>query len=99
MGTQGQRLRVLGTEALHNLSPEQTACTHLGDLHEVVHADGPEERQTGSEGIDVDTSVDTRTQVVHTVGEGVSQLNVSRGTCLLHVVARDRDAVELRHLL
>ena len=99
MGTQGQRLGVLGTEGLHNLGPKQTAGAHLGNLHEVVHADSPEERQAGCEGIYIDAGVDTRAQIVHTVGQRVGQLDVGSGTSLLHVIARDRDAVELRHLL
>ena len=99
VGTQSQRLRILSTKRLHNLSPQQTACTHLGYFHEVVHTDSPEERQTRSEGIDVDTSIHASTQIVHTIGQGVSQLDVGSSTSLLHVVARDRDRVELRHLL
>ena len=90
---------VLGAELLHDLGPEHTGCTHLGDFHEVVHADSPEERQAGCEGIDVDTGVDTGTEVLETVGEGVGQLDVGRSTSLLHVVARDGDAVELGHIL
>ena len=65
----------------------------------MVHADGPEETQAGSKGVHIDTCVDTCTQIVHTVGQGVSQLDVGSSTSLLHVIARDGDAVELRHLL
>ena len=99
VGAQSERLRILGSEALHNLGPQETSCTHLGNLHEVVHADGPEEREARSERIDVDACVDTCAEVVHTVGEGVGQLDVGSGTCFLHVVAGDGDGVELRHLL
>ena len=65
----------------------------------MVHSDGPEEGQTRSERIHINAGVDACTQVVHTVGQGVSQLNVGCSTGLLHVVTRDGDAVELRHLL
>ena len=57
-----------------------------GNLHEVVHADGPEEAETRCEGIDIDTGIDTGTQVVHTISQSVSQLDISGSTSLLHVV-------------
>ena len=96
---ESHRLGVLRTEALYNLGPQQAACTHLCDFHEVVHTDSPEEREARCEGIHVDACIDTCTQVVHTVGQRVSQLDVGCCACFLHVVARDGDAVELRHLL
>ena len=80
-------LGVLGTEALHYLGPQQTSGTHLGYLHEVVHADGPEEAEAGSKGVHIDAGVDTCTQIVHTVGQGVSQFDVGSCTSLLHVIA------------
>ena len=45
MGAQRQRARVLGIERLHQLRPQQARGAQLGDLHEEVHADRPEERQ------------------------------------------------------
>ena len=99
MGTQGQRLAVLRVEGLHDLGPNHTGGTHLGNLHEVIHARAPEEGQTRREGVDVQASLDTGTEVVPTVGQSVSHLDVGGGTGFLHVVARDGDAVELRHVL
>ena len=99
MGAQCHGLGVLGTETLHDLGPQQTAGTHLGDFHEMVHTDGPEEAQARGKGIHVDTCVDTCTKVVHTISQGIGQLDVGRSTSLLHVVTRDGDAVELGHLL
>ena len=43
MRTQGQRFRVLGVEFFDDLRPEHTCRTHLGDLHEVIYTDSPEE--------------------------------------------------------
>ncbi len=99
MGAQGQRLGVLGFELLDDLGPQHAGGAHLGDLHEVVHADGPEERQTRCEGVDRHACVDARTQVLQTVGQRVGQLDIGRGARLLHVVARDGDRVELGHVL
>jgi hypothetical protein len=64
----------------------------------VVHADGPEEGEAGSEGVDVHTGVHTGTEVFQAVSQGVRQLNVGCGTGFLHVVARDGDGVELGHV-
>ena len=65
----------------------------------MVHTDGPEEGETRSEGVDVDTGVDTCAEVLHTVREGVSHLDVGRSARLLHVIAGDGDGVELGHVL
>ena len=97
--TQSHGFRVLSTEGLNNLCPQHTSCTHLGNLHEVIHADSPEERQTRSESINIHTCVDTGTQILHTVSQRICQLDVSRSASLLHVVTGDRNAVELRHVL
>ena len=97
--TQGKRFGVLGVELLYNLGPEHTCGTHLGNFHKVVHADSPEERQTGSESVDIHACVDTCAEVFQTVGQGICQLDVAGSTCFLHVIARDGDRVELGHVL
>ena len=99
VGAQRQRLGVLGVELFNDLGPQHTRGAHLGDFHEVVHADGPEERQTRCEGVDRHACVDAGAQVLQTVGQRVGQLDVVRGARLLHVVTRNRDRVELGHVL
>ncbi len=51
------------------------------------------------EGVDRHAGIDTRAQVLQTVGQRVRQLDVGRGARLLHVVTRNRDRVELGHVL
>ncbi len=97
--TQAQRLRVLRPETPHEPGPQQPGGPQLGDLHEEVHADAPEERQARREPVDVQAGADPGAQVFGPVGEGVGQLQVQRGSGLLDVVAGDADGVELRHLL
>ena len=99
MGTQCQRLGILGVELTYDLSPEHTCCTHLGNLHEEVHSDSPEEAQAGCEGIDIHTGVDTCAEVFQTVGQCVCKLDIACGAGFLHVVTRNGDGVELRHIL
>ena len=65
----------------------------------MVHTDSPEERQARSEGVNRHAGIDTCTQILQTVSQRVCQLDVCSCTCLLHVVTRDRDRVELGHIL
>ena len=99
VSTQSKRLRILRIKLLNYLSPQHTCGTHLGYFHKVIHTDSPEERQTRSEGIDIDTSGNSRTQIFQSVGQGISQLDIGCSSGFLHVITRDRDRVELRHLL
>ena len=97
--TQGQRLGALRVEGIHDLGPDHTGGAHLGNLHEMVHARAPEEGQTWRKSVDVQASLHASAEVIPTVGQGVGHLNVGGGASFLHVVARDGDAVELRHVL
>ena len=97
--TECHRFGVLGTERLDDLRPEHTSCTHLGNLHEMVHTDRPEEGQTRCKRIHIHAGVDTCAEVLHTVGKRVSQLDICRRTGFLHVVTGDGDGVEFRHVL
>ena len=96
---QRQRLGVLRVELRDHLRPEHAGGAQLGDLHEEVLADAPEEAQARGERIDVDAGLHAGAQVFEAVGQRVGQLEVGRGARLLHVVAGDRDAVELGHVL
>ena len=65
---------------LHNLSPEQTGGTELGNLHEVVLADTHVEfHLTGSQ-VNVDTSVDELLQVLITPSQSIAQFLYDVGT-------------------
>jgi hypothetical protein len=86
-------------KALDELGPQHAGGAHLGDLHEMVHADAPEEAQTRREGIDIEARLNARADVFHPVGQGVAQFEIGAGAGFLHVVAADRNAVELGHIL
>ena len=98
MRAQRQRARVLRIELLHQLGPEEARGAHLRHLHEEVHADAPEERQARREVVDVEAGLDAGAHVFDAVGERVGELEVLRRAGLLHVIAGDRDRVELRHV-
>ena len=93
-----ERARVLRVELLHQLGPEQARGAQLGHLHEEVHADRPEERQARREAVDVEAGLDAGADIFDAVGERVGELEVLRRAGLLHVIAGDRDRVELRHV-
>ncbi len=99
VGAQRERLVVLRPEVPDELGPQQPRRPQLRDLHEVVHADAPEEGQARREAVDVEPGVPPGPQVLDAVGEGVRELQVGRRPGLLDVVAGDGDRVELRHLL
>ncbi len=99
MRAQRQRLGILGRELiLDQLRPQQARGPHLGDLHEEVHADRPEERQPRRERVDVEAGRHARAHVLDAVGQRVGEFQVRRRAGLLHVIAGDGDGVELRHL-
>ncbi len=43
VSAQGQRFWILGIELFDEFGPQQAGGPQLGDFHEVVHANGPEE--------------------------------------------------------
>ena len=99
VGAQRQRARILRIELLHQLGPEQPRGAELRHLHEEVHADRPEERQARGEAVDVEPGLDAGADIFDAVGQRVGQLEVLRRAGLLHVIAGDRDRIELRHVL
>ena len=99
VGAQHQALRALGAKPLHDPAPEQTCSTQLGNLEIKIHPDRPEEAQAAGKIIDVQTLSERCLHVLLTIGQGERQLKRLIGTGLLHVIAADRNRVELRHVL
>ncbi len=98
MGAQRQRARVLRLERLHQLGPEHAGGAQLGDLHEIIHADRPEERHARRELIDGEPGLDAGAHIFDAVGERIGEFEILRRARLLHVIAGNRDRIELRHL-
>ena len=94
-----RRLGVLRVELAHQPRPQRAGGAHLGDLHEEVHADRPEEAEPRRELVDVEAGGEAGAEVLDAVGQRVGELEVGGRPGLLHVVAGDRDRVEARHLL
>ena len=89
----------LAPRSRHDARPQQPRRAQLRDLHEEVHADREEEREAAGELVDVEAARRARAHVLEAVGEREAEL-LHRGRArLLHVVAGDRDRVELRHVL
>ena len=98
VGAQHLRALVLRAEPGHHPVPQHARGAQLGDFHEEVHADGEEERQPPGELVDVEARGDAVFHIFHAVGDGEGELLHLRRTGFLHVIAGDRDAVELGHL-
>ena len=79
--------------------PTGSARRGLGGLHEEVHADAEEERQPRREGVDVEALGLGGADVFEPVRKSECQLLDKRRSRLLHVIAGDRDRVELGHVL
>jgi len=95
---QHQRLRVLRRERRHDPPPQQARRAQLGDLEVEIHADAEEERQPAGEPVHVHPARERRAHVLAAVGQRERELERLVRARLLHVVARDRDRVELRHV-
>ncbi len=95
---QGHRLGVFRPKFLHDFGPKYPPGPHFGNFHKMVHPDAPEKRQPGRKAVDVQPRAQAGAQVLLTVGQGVGQFELRRGTRLVHVVAADADGVELRHV-
>src|SRR5215472_13072733 len=64
----------------------------------MVHPYGPEKAKARGKVIDIETRRDAGPQVLQTIGQRVSQFEVSSCTRLLHMVAADGNRVEFRHV-
>ena len=94
-----ERARVLRIELRQQLGPQQPRGAHLGDFHEEVHADRPEERQPRREAVDVEAGRKPGAQIFDAVGQRIGEFEVLRRAGFLHVIAGDRDRIVFRHLL
>ena len=84
---------------LHQLGPDQARGAHLGNFHEGIHADRPEEGEARRKGIHIQPGGHARADILDAVRQRVGKLKVRRRARFLHVIAGNRDRVELRHLL
>ncbi|MCY1227897.1 hypothetical protein D9M72_401880 [compost metagenome] len=98
MGAQHQRRRLLRLELRHDPRPQQPGCAKLGGFHEEVHADGEEEGEATGELVDIKPFGKCCAHIFAAVGQREGELLHQRRAGLLHMVAGDRDRVELRHL-
>ena len=97
VGTEHLGARVLGLELVHDARPEKPRGAELGGLHEEIHADGKEKAESSRELIDIHTAVDGGADVFAPVCQREGQFLHEVRAGLLHVVARNRDRVELGH--
>ena len=94
---QRQRARVFRVERLQQLGPEQPRRAHLGDFHEEVHADRPEERQPRRKAVDVEAGGESGAQIFNAVGQRIGEFEVLRRAGFLHVIAGNRNRIVFRH--
>ena len=88
----------LRIELLHQLRPQHARGAQLRDLHEKIHADAEEERQPRREAVDREVCRDPGADIFDAVGKRIGEFEVGRRSGLLHVIAGDRNRIELRHM-
>ena len=98
MGAQHLAPLILRAQIGHHPMPQHAGGPQLGDLHEEIHADGEEKRQPPGEFVDVQPAGNTVFHIFLPIGDGKGQFLHLRRPGLLHVIAGNRDRVELRHL-
>jgi hypothetical protein len=85
-------------ELLHQLRPQHPRGAKLCHLHEKIHADAEEKRQARRETINVEAGGKSGADILNAVSERICEFKVRCRSGLLHVIAGDRDRVELRHV-
>jgi hypothetical protein len=88
-----------GLKLRQQLGPQQPRRAHLGDFHEEVHADRPEERQPRCKAVNIESGREPGAEIFDAVGQRVGELEVLGRAGLLHVIAGDGDRVVFRHFL
>ena len=99
MGAQHFRALVLRAKFGHHPVPQGAGRAQFGDFHKEIHTDRKKERQPPREFINIHTRLNGRAHIFAPIGQGIGQLLHQVGAGLLHVIARDRDRVEFRHLV
>lgn len=90
MGSQGQRLLVLGSKLLFDEgSPKKSGSSELCNLHVKVHTNGKEEGESWSNIIDIQAGLLSCSNILKTVSNGESKLEFGVCTSFLHVVTGD----------
>ena len=77
MRPQAERLGILRIEVLFDeLRPEEACGPHLGDFHERVHANRPEEGEARRKGVHVEARRHTGADILNAICQRVGQLKV-----------------------
>src|SRR3546814_12839464 len=90
---------LLCAQISHHTIPERTCSTQFRYLHEEIHADSEEERKTTGELVYIKSRSHSVAHIFGTIRNGEGQFLHLCRTGFLHMIARDGDAVELRHVL
>ena len=98
MGSQRQRTLILRRKTLHELRPDHPRRAHLGHFHEKIHAYGPEEGKPWRELVDVEPRLNARLRIFKTIGQRIGKFKISGRSRFLHVIAGNRNRIELRHM-
>ena len=98
MCAQHRTFRILRIEFRNDPRPEQTRCSHFGNLHIEVHANAPEEGQARCKFVDTESCSDRCADIFFTVSERVCQLQCGVSARLLKMISGDGNCVKSWHI-
>ena len=90
---------ILRIELFYNFCPKHTGSTHFCDFHKVIHSYSPKKGEARSKIIDLQSGFNSCADIFQTICQSICQFNICSGTCFLHMIARNRNAVKLGHML
>ena len=99
MRSQNSRAIRFRVELIHNLIPQKTRGSKLCDLHVEVHPDTKEKRQTRCKLVDIQSCGERSADIFFAVSKCIGELESGISTCFLNMIARDRNRIELRHIV
>ena len=92
-------LGIFGIERSHDSVPDRPSGAELGHFGHKVHPNGPKEAESRSKFVDVKARRKSGAQILQPVCKRIGEFQFGRGAGLVHVVSRDRNAIEFGHAL
>ena len=83
----------------HQPRPKEPGGAQFRNLHEEIHRDAKEKREARREAINIEAGGEPGAHIFETVGERIGEFEIGGSARFLHMIAGNRDRVELRHIL
>ena len=98
MRAQHFRAVFLCSQTVHYIVPQRSRGAQLRNLHEEVHANAEEERQSACERINIEARCHRALCIFLAIGNGEGEFLHCGRASFMHMIAADRNAIEFRHV-